>query len=168
MSLKNIKLLVLDVDGVLTDGRIIMDEQGRELMAFNIHDGSGIKYLIRNAMQVVLLSGRSAGAVRFRARALGIQDVYQGIKNKLSVWDEILKKYKVKPAQVCYVGDDLLDIPLMRRAGYPVAVRNARPEVKKCARYVTRVPGGHGAVREVIEKILKAQNKWSAVLKKYL
>jgi len=168
MSLKHIKMLIMDVDGVLTDGRIIMDGRGRELIAFDVQDGSGLKYLARSEIRIVFLSGRTSPAVKLRAHVLGVQDVYQGIKNKLPVLETLLKKYRLKAREVCYMGDDLLDLPLMRRIGYPVAVPNACSEVKKYARYVTRAHGGHGAVREVVEKILKAQHKWSNILKKYL
>lgn len=161
-------MLIVDVDGVLTDGRITMDERGRELVSFDVQDGSGLKYLARSAIRIVFLSGRVSQAVKFRARNLEIKEVYLGIKKKLPVLKKLIKKYKLKASEICYIGDDLLDLPLMRRVGYPVAVRNARPEVKKCARYITRALGGHGAVREVIEKILKSQNKWNAILKKYL
>ncbi len=168
MSLKRIKMLISDVDGVLTDGRITMDERGRELVSFDVQDGSGLKYLARSAIRIVFLSGRVSQAVKFRARNLEIKEIYLGIKKKLPVLKKLMRKYKLKASEICYIGDDLLDLPLMRRVGYPVAVRNARPEVKKCSRYITRALGGHGAIREVIEKILKAQNKWNAILKKYL
>ncbi|MFC1525125.1 KdsC family phosphatase [Planctomycetota bacterium] len=168
MSLKRIKMLILDVDGVLTDGRITMDERGRELVSFDVQDGSGLKYLARSAIRIVFLSGRVSSAVKLRARNLEIKEVYLGIKKKLPVLKKLIRKYKLKVSEICYIGDDLLDLSLMRRVGYPVAVRNARPEVKKHSRYITRALGGHGAVREVVEKILKAQNKWNTILKKYL
>lgn len=161
-------MLIVDVDGVLTDGRITMDERGRELVSFDVQDGSGLKYLARSAIRIVFLSGRVSPAVKFRARNLEIKEVYFGIKKKLPVLKKLMRKYKLKASEICYIGDDLLDLPLMRRVGYPVAVRNARPEVKKCSRYITRALGGHGAVREVVEKILKAQHKWNSILKKYL
>ncbi len=161
-------MLIVDVDGVLTDGRITMDESCRELVSFDFHDGIGLKYLARSAIRIVFLSGRVSQAVKFRARNLEIKEVYLGIKKKLPVLKKLMRKHKLKASEICYIGDDLLDLPLMRRVGYPVAVRNARPEVKKCSRYITRALGGHGAVREVVEKILKAQNKWNATLKKYL
>jgi 3-deoxy-D-manno-octulosonate 8-phosphate phosphatase (KDO 8-P phosphatase) len=168
MSLKTIKMLIMDVDGVLTDNQIIIDARGHESMAFDVQDGVGLKHIARTEIKVALISGRASPAVRFRARALGIKEVHLGVKNKLPVLENILKKHNLQPEDVCYIGDDLLDIPIMRRVGYAVAVRNARNEVKKHVHYITKANGGRGAVREVVEKILKAQHKWGDVLQKYL
>ena len=168
MGLKHIKMLVMDVDGVLTDAKIVFNEEGVKSQAFNVIDGTGIKYLIRAGIKTAVITGRGFGVIEHRARQLGIPDVYQGVDDKLPALSHLLKKHRLKPSEVCYIGDDLMDIPVMRQVGYPVAVRNARPEVKRYARYITRNEGGNGAVRELAEKILKAQGRWAGILKRYI
>lgn len=153
--MKKIKLIILDVDGVLTDGRIIYDSQGNEYKIFDVQDGYGIELLRKKGIKVAIVSGRSSSIVEKRAHDLGIEDVYQGVNDKTTVLRELLIKYKFNPKDVCAVGDDILDIGLMKRVGLPVAVDNARPEVKKIAKYITDARGGEGAVREVAEMILK-------------
>ncbi|MCK4908789.1 MAG: HAD-IIIA family hydrolase [Planctomycetes bacterium] len=167
MSLKQIKMMIMDVDGVLTNGQIALDDRGIEIKMFYVHDGSGIKYLQRVGLKTAIITARRSRAVTHRARDLGIKDVYQNYKNKVPALRKLLKKYRLKSREVCYLGDDLPDIPVMKLVGYPVAVRNARPEVKKCARYITRRNGGDGAVREMVEKILRAQRKWKLILHRY-
>lgn len=160
---KDIKLLILDVDGVLTDGRIIYDSQGNEYKIFNVHDGYGIELLKKMGVKVAIASGKSSSIIERRARDFGIEDVYQGIEDKADILKELLIKYRLNPKEVCAVGDDLLDIGLMKKVGLPVAVDNAMPEVKRIAKYVTKRKGGEGAVREIadlIQKIkLKTKNK---------
>lgn len=162
-----VKMVVFDVDGVLTDGKIIIDSAGIETKTFNVQDGTGIKYLLRSGIKVAFITGRQSVAVALRARELGVEDVYQGAKEKLGPYTELIRKHGLHDDEVCYVGDDLPDIPVMRRVGVPVAVANCRPEVKNEAAYVTRAEGGSGAAREVAEKILKDQGKWDTILSRY-
>lgn len=166
MALEKITLLLLDCDGVLTDGTIYFDSQGFELKAFHTHDGAGLKYLQRAGLKAAILSGRDSAPVEARARELGIE-AFQGEKDKAAAYERIKAHFGVTDEQVCYVADDLTDIPVLRRAGYAVAVPDARPEVKQLAHYVTTAAGGRGAVREVVELILKAQGKWAGVIKRY-
>jgi 3-deoxy-D-manno-octulosonate 8-phosphate phosphatase (KDO 8-P phosphatase) len=164
---KDIRLLILDVDGVMTDGRIIMDHMGHEIKNFNVRDGHGIKILMRYGIDVVLLTGRRSTVVDHRAKDLGIGEVHQGIFNKLAVSEEILKKRSLDYTNIAYVGDDIVDIPLLKRVGFSAAVADAAEDVKKCVDYITKDKGGHGAVREVCELILKGEDKWGDVAKKY-
>jgi 3-deoxy-D-manno-octulosonate 8-phosphate phosphatase (KDO 8-P phosphatase) len=165
---KHIRLLLLDVDGVLTDGCVVYDGQGRELKSFNIKDGHGIKLLQRAGLEVGILSGRRSAAVRLRARELGIGLLSQKVLDKAKGLEEILRRKKIAAEQICYVGDDLVDLPVFSRVGLAVAVADSVPEVRKKAHYVTRHTGGRGAVREICELILKAQGKWELVTAKYI
>lgn len=165
---KKIKLLLLDVDGVLTDGRFMLTEAGEEHKSFNTQDGLGLRLLLQEGIGVVLISGRDSKAVDIRARDLGLTAVYQGVKDKVAVFEEILQKRAASPEEVGFVGDDLVDLPLLMRVGFAVAVANAVEEVREKAHYVTRKSGGQGAVREVCEVILKAQGKWEHCLSRYL
>jgi 3-deoxy-D-manno-octulosonate 8-phosphate phosphatase (KDO 8-P phosphatase) len=165
---KRIRLLLLDVDGVLTDGRIVLDEAGRELKFFNIKDGLGIKLLQQAGFKVGILSGRRSPAVRLRAKELGIRLIRQGVVDKREALEAVLRKEKFRAEQICFVGDDLVDLPVFYRVGLAVAVADSLEEVKAEAHYITRHPGGRGAVREVCDLILKAQGKWEAAAKKYL
>ena len=160
-------MLIVDVDGVLTDGSITLDSHGIESKTFNASDGSGFKFLQRAGLKCAIISGRKSEAVEHRATELGIYDVYQGAKNKIDAYNEILAKYDLKHEEICYVGDDLVDIPVMRKVGFPVAVANAAAEVKEIADYITNTPGGKGAAREVIEKIIKSQGKWDEIMVRY-
>ena len=162
-----IKLVIFDVDGVLTDGSIILDSAGNEQKNFNVQDGTGIKYLQRAGIKVAFLTGRQSPVVAFRAHELGVDDVCQGAKDKLAPYAKLLDKHGLHDAEVCYVGDDLPDVPVMRRVGLPVAVADARPEVIELAQYTTRAAGGRGAAREVAEKILKDQGLWESIIARY-
>jgi len=166
-KISKIKLLILDVDGVLTDGRIVIDDAGLESKQFDVKDGHGLKILMRYGIDVVLLTGRQSRVVEHRATDLGITEVHQGIWNKAEAFEEILKRRNITPEETACVGDDVVDIPLLRRAGFSVAVADAVLEARQVADYVTHRPGGRGAVREVCEVILKAQNRWSDVAVKY-
>jgi 3-deoxy-D-manno-octulosonate 8-phosphate phosphatase (KDO 8-P phosphatase) len=159
--------LICDVDGVLTDGGILLADDGTEIKQFNAHDGAGIHLLVQAGFQVAFLTGRESGAVSRRARELGVQHVRQGATDKVPVYEGLLAAMGVSDAEVCYVGDDLPDLPPMRRAGYSAAPADAREEVRAAASYVTHAPGGRGAVREVIERILKTQGKWAGILSRY-
>ncbi|MDD5099406.1 MAG: HAD-IIIA family hydrolase [Syntrophales bacterium] len=166
-KIKRVKLLVLDVDGVMTDGRIVMDDAGLESKQFDVRDGHGLKILMRFGIAVVLLTGRRSRVVEHRAADLGITEVHQGVRNKTEIFTEILRRLDISPEETACVGDDLVDIPLFRRSGFSVAVADAVPEARRIADYVTMHGGGRGAVREVCEVILKAQNRWPDVAARY-
>ncbi|HUX00161.1 MAG: HAD-IIIA family hydrolase [Phycisphaerae bacterium] len=165
--LERIDLLVLDVDGVLTDGRIVYDSRGAEVKAFHVRDGQGVKYWLRAGYEAAILSGRRSPTIRRRARELGIAAVYEGAKDKLPVLEKILKRFRRTPDRVCCIGDDLPDVPVLARVGFAVAVADAVEEVRRLAHYVTRAPGGAGAVRETVEMILKHQGAWAGVMRRY-
>lgn len=164
---KNVKLLLLDVDGVLTDGRIIYDSKGQDLKLFDVHDGLGVFLLKKAGIPTILITAKGSRAIMPRARDMQVDKVYAGIFPKVTVLDKILNKYKVSASQVCFVADDLVDLSLMKKVGFPVAVFNAAPEIKQAAAYITLRMGGRGAVREVAELILKAQGKWQELLEFY-
>jgi len=168
MGAESVKLVVFDIDGVMTDGTISVDGNGVERKQFHVRDGSGIKFLIRSALRVAVISGRECAANLHRARELGIEDVIQNAKRKLPAYEQLLEKYNLTDEQVCYVGDDLLDLPLVTRAGLGVAVADAVDELRAAADYVTAATGGRGAVREVADLILRAQGKWDAIMQRYL
>lgn len=157
---KKIKLLILDVDGVMTDGRIILDNEGNEIKAFHVRDGHGIKIAMDAGIHVAIITGRKSRVVDRRAKELGIRDVYQKILNKGDTYAEILKKYDLKDEDVAFIGDDINDLPILRKVGFSAAVADADTHIRKIVDYVTKLGGGRGAVRETIETILKAQGKW--------
>ena len=165
---RNVKWLVLDVDGVLTDGKAFYGLGGFEGVSFDVQDGAGIKYLKRLGIRTAIISGRTAQAVLYRSRELGIDEVIQGAKVKIHGYQALKERLGFQDSEVCYMGDDLPDIPVMRRVGLAVAVSNARPEVRQLADVVTRASGGRGAVRELAELLLKAQGKWQDILNRYL
>jgi 3-deoxy-D-manno-octulosonate 8-phosphate phosphatase (KDO 8-P phosphatase) len=165
---QNIRMLLLDVDGVLTNGTIVYTAEGEEYKCFNTQDGLGIRLLLHEGIRVGLISGRDSKAVLRRAEDLGLTDVYQGIGDKVAVFNTLREKTHISPDAVCFIGDDLVDLPLLAQVGFAVAVANAVHEVKLHADYVTTNPGGNGAVREVCELILKSQGKWDHCLSRYL
>ncbi|MEW5895714.1 MAG: HAD hydrolase family protein [Candidatus Omnitrophota bacterium] len=158
--LKKIKVLIMDVDGVLTDGKIVLDSNGNELKFFCVKDGFGLTRWRSHGKHTAIISARFSKSVELRAEMLGIDLVFQSADRKEDYYQKVLQTFGVSDGQVCYIGDDLKDIPVMRRAGLGVAVANASAETKAAANYVTAANGGNGAVREVIEMILKAQNLW--------
>ncbi|MFC1868354.1 KdsC family phosphatase [Thermodesulfobacteriota bacterium] len=162
-----IKLLILDVDGVMTDGRIIMNDLGKETKHFDVKDGQGLKLLMKTGVEVVIISGRESTTVDYRAKDLGIDEVYQGINDKEALCALLLEKRGLKSDQVCCIGDDLPDIPIFNRIGFPVAVADAVREVRDAACHVTKNRGGNGAVREVCELILKAQGAWPNIVSNF-
>ena len=164
---KRIRLLLLDVDGVLTDGRLALDEAGREIKFFHIRDGQGIRLLQLAGIKVGILTGRRSKAVDFRAQELGIHLVFQKIQDKAQALPAILKKENLQADEVCYVGDDLSDLAVLSCVGLGVAVADAAAEVKAIAHYTTRLRGGQGAVREICEKVLKVKGKWEKVIQTY-
>ena len=155
-----IRLLILDVDGVMTDGRVILNARGEEIKRFHVRDGYGIKRLLAAGIDVVIITGRKSKAVEHRAKELGIQEVYQGVNEKGSICKEVMARKNLIKDQVCCMGDDLPDLPMFTRAGVSVAVADAAVEVRSAASLVTDQKGGQGAVREVCEWILKAQQIW--------
>ncbi len=165
---KNVSMLILDVDGVLTNGTIVYTDAGEEHKCINTQDGLGIRLLLQEGIRVVLISGRDSTAVTGRARDLGLTDVYQGIDDKVAVFEKLVQERTIAPEEVCFVGDDLVDLPLLTRVGFAVAVANAVEDVKQNADYITTNAGGRGAVREVCELILKSQGKWEHCLSRYL
>jgi len=167
-KLANIQLLVVDVDGVLTDGSLIINPDGSESKSFSTLDGHGLRLWRRAGLKVAFLSGRVSGPTQYRAQQLGIDYCLQDCHDKLSSLEQLLKQTGLSAEQVAYIGDDLPDLPPIRCAGFGVAVANAVDEVKDAADYVTANPGGNGAVREVIEYILKNTGRWDELMKKYL
>jgi len=165
--LKRIKVLLLDVDGVLTDGRIIYDSLGRDSKFFDVHDGLGVYLLGKAGIKTIIVTAKSSRTIKPRARDMRITEVYGDVSPKSSILSKILKKYGVSKDEVCFVADDLVDLGLMRLVGFPVAVFNACPEIKQAADYITIRHGGRGAVREIAELILKAQGKWKDIIKFY-
>lgn len=149
-----IRLLVLDVDGVLTDGRLWYTAAGEELKGFHVRDGLGIKSLIAAGVAVAIISGRTSGAVERRAAELGIRHVVQGCDDKGRAFDALCAALAIEPTAVACVGDDTADLPMLARAGLPVAVADAHPDVRAVAKRVTQLPGGHGAVREICDWLL--------------
>jgi YrbI family 3-deoxy-D-manno-octulosonate 8-phosphate phosphatase len=159
-----IELLLLDVDGVLTDGGIIYGDDGVELKVFHVRDGSGLKIWHCAGKRSALISGRSSRVVEVRAAELAISVVLQGASDKWPVYQRILTEMHVRPEQVCCLGDDVPDLPLLRHCGLAVAVADACPDVRGDAHYITRAAGGRGAVRETIELILRCQDRWQSVV----
>jgi 3-deoxy-D-manno-octulosonate 8-phosphate phosphatase (KDO 8-P phosphatase) len=162
-----IKLLLLDVDGVLTDGRILVDHRGSEIKSFDVRDGQGIRLLQRAGIQVGIVSGRSSTAVKHRAKELGIKLVYQGADDKLVAYEKIKRVTGLSDLEVAYVGDDLVDLPLLRRVGLAITVNDCWADLKPACNYVAQSDGGKGAVREVTEFLLKAQSKWRTISQAY-
>jgi 3-deoxy-D-manno-octulosonate 8-phosphate phosphatase (KDO 8-P phosphatase) len=162
-----VRLLAMDVDGVLTDGRIFLDHQGQEWKSFHVHDGQGITLARRAGLPIAWISGRASTAVEHRAAELQVSWVYQRVTDKVQVLRELLQRTGLEAQAVAYIGDDIGDIPVMRRVGLPIAVANALPEVRACAMWVTQRAGGQGAVREVIDLMLRAQGHWPAVIQDF-
>jgi 3-deoxy-D-manno-octulosonate 8-phosphate phosphatase (KDO 8-P phosphatase) len=165
---KNIKLLILDVDGVLTDGHIIFGRDGELMKNFHSQDGLGIAAAHRAGLKTAIITGRESQIVHLRSSELKIVDVYQGSMNKIEALAALIAKYNLELEEIAYVGDDLIDLPVMVQVGLSCAVANAVAEVKKHAHLVTDHYGGHGAVREVVEFILKSQGKWDDIVNAYI
>ncbi len=156
---KKVKMILLDVDGVLTDGSIIYSSNCGEIKIFNAQDGYGIVRAIELGLKVGIITGRESEIIKRRANELGISDLIQNAIDKVKPFEELSKKYGLDKEEFCYVGDDILDIPLLKRVGFSAAPSNARSEVKRIVDYVASSSGGNGAVREIIDFILKAQKK---------
>lgn len=162
-----VRLFLVDVDGVLTDGGIHYDGNGVEAKRFHVRDGHGIKMMRRAGIEVGIITGRTSEAVRIRAEELGVTRVRQGVFDKVAAWREILGETGLLPEESAYVGDDIVDIPLMRQVGFAAAVADAEEYVLSEADYVASRKGGHGAVREIIEFVLKSSGAWEKVSAKY-
>lgn len=162
-----IEMLVLDVDGVLTDGRIVYTDAGAELKAFHVRDGSGLKLWTTQGKKAGIITGRRSTIVERRAKELGVTAVIQGADDKKAALAQMLKSLGVTAETTCAIGDDIVDLPMLRAAGLAVAVADACPEAKEDADYVTQARGGRGAVREVVELILRAQGSWQTIVARY-
>lgn len=164
---RDIELILSDVDGTLTDGSITYDNEGIETKSFHIHDGLGIKLWQQAGYQFGLLTARSSHVVKIRAAELGVKILRQGFEDKLSATKQVLAQLQLDPSQVCYIGDDLPDLPAIRFVRLGIAVADAVPEVRENADAVTRLGGGRGAVREVVEALLKSKQRWNDLIQKY-
>lgn len=165
---KNIKLLICDVDGVLTDGAMIFDAQGELFKSFDVHDGLGIKLLQKHGIAIAIISGNDSPALRKRLSVLGIQDYFVNTKNKILAFETLREQFKLTPKEIAYIGDDLPDLPLIKRAGIGIAVSNAQEAIKPHADFITQHIGGKGAVREVANALLSAQGKMPAIIKNFI
>jgi len=166
-KIKKIKLLALDVDGVLTDGKIIFDSAGKETKIFDVQDGFALVILKRAGYKTAIITARDSKVVHLRARDLNIDKTYVDAFPKLLAYEDLLRHFRLKDEHVCFVGDDLPDIQVLKRAGFAVAVNNACREVKAVADYVTKKQGGAGAVREIVELILETRGQWREVISQY-
>jgi 3-deoxy-D-manno-octulosonate 8-phosphate phosphatase (KDO 8-P phosphatase) len=164
---KNIKCLILDVDGVLTDGSIILDNKGNEFKSFHVRDGHGIIMLIKAGIKVAMITGRHSKVVERRAHELGITEVFQKCRDKRVAYRQLAKKYHLSDSEIAYIGDDIVDMSLLKRSGFSIAVADAEKEVKAIAMMTTKNRGGRGAVREVCDFLLKAKGIWKAIMDEY-
>ncbi|MCX6357985.1 MAG: HAD hydrolase family protein [Candidatus Aureabacteria bacterium] len=164
---RRIKAIVADVDGVLTDGGIVYGQNNLELKRFHVQDGLAVQLARRGGLKIILASGRSSAALRRRSRELGVDALWQGAADKARIFAILMDTYRLHPREICCIGDDLPDLPLLRRAGLGVAVPAAADDVRRAAAMITRRGGGGGALREVVEFILKAQGKWNGLLNAY-
>ena len=165
--IKKIKLVILDIDGVLTDGRIIFGDYGDELKFFDVQDGLGLVMLHRASIKTIIVSAKKSKVNIRRAKEVKALKIYQGVKDKLEIYKKVLKEFRLLDEEVCFIGDDLIDIPILTRAGFSVAVANAVDEVKKVVHHVTQKSGGRGAVRELTDLILKTQGLWENLTARY-
>lgn len=167
-KLKNIKLLILDVDGVLTDGSIIYNDNNSETKVFNVKDGLGIRLLMNAGIKLCIATGRSSNALNHRCKNLGIVHIFDNVKDKAAILDLILNQTGVSATEAAFIGDDLPDLALMKHVGFSIAVADAHETVREHADMVTAAKGGSGAVREVCEAVLKAQGAWEDIVKRFL
>ena len=167
LKARKIKLLLLDVDGILTDGRIRYNEIGQEVKVFHVQDGQGIRWLVKAGLAVGVISGRRSPAVEVRAGELGISHLYQGVDDKIAVFETLKRQLSLSAEEVAYGGDDFIDLKLLRAVGLSFSVPNGHPLIQREVDYVTRNPGGGGAVREICELILQARGRWEALLREY-
>ena len=162
-----VSVLLLDVDGVLTDGRIIYAEYGDELKCFDVQDGAGLVFWNRVGLKSAIITARKSRLLKRRAKELRVDFLAQGCLLKLPTYEALLKRFRVSDEQVCAIGDDLMELPILRRVGLAIAVPNAVEEVRRISHYITQRPGGRGAVREVVDLVLKAKGVWDQLLLRY-
>jgi 3-deoxy-D-manno-octulosonate 8-phosphate phosphatase (KDO 8-P phosphatase) len=167
MRARRIKLVAFDVDGVLTSGQIFIGAESEVMKRFHAQDGLGITAAHGAGLKTAIITGRESRIVQVRSRELHIGDVFQGTADKLTAFTQLLKKYALQPEEAAFVGDDLNDLPVLLAAGMAFAPANAVPEVKECAHFVAQKTGGNGAVREILEYILKTQGKWEQVVNRF-
>jgi 3-deoxy-D-manno-octulosonate 8-phosphate phosphatase (KDO 8-P phosphatase) len=165
---KNIELVIFDVDGVMTDGSLFMGDDGQEYKAFNSLDGHGMRMLQEGGVNAAIITGRKSNVVEHRMNDLGITRVYQGYRDKIPAYEALLKDVDLEKGQIAYVGDDVVDLPIMTQVGFAIAVQSAHPYVKKHAHWITQSNGGRGAVRDVCELILEAKGLLQQALESYL
>lgn len=165
---KKIRLLITDVDGVLTNGSLIYSNQGSEIKEFSVHDGLGMKLLEKSGVELAIITAKESQAVTLRMQDLKIKHVYQGQSNKLAAYEELKQKLNLTDAEIAYIGDDLPDLPLLLRVGLPVSVPNAPKIMHEHAVFVTELAGGQGAVRELCELIMKTQGTYDSIMASYL
>jgi 3-deoxy-D-manno-octulosonate 8-phosphate phosphatase (KDO 8-P phosphatase) len=165
---KNIELVIFDVDGVMTDGSLFMGDDGQEYKAFNSLDGHGMRMLQEGGVNAAIITGRKSNVVEHRMNDLGITRVYQGYRDKIPAYEALLKDVNLEKGQIAYVGDDVVDLPIMTQVGFAIAVQSAHPYVKKHAHWITQSNGGRGAVRDVCELILEAKGLLQQALESYL
>jgi 3-deoxy-D-manno-octulosonate 8-phosphate phosphatase (KDO 8-P phosphatase) len=166
-EIRRVKLLILDVDGVLTDGRIIYDSKGRDSKFFDVHDGLGVYLLKRAGIKTILITAKGSKTIKHRAKDMKVEEFYEDIFPKTRILEKILKKHKIAKDEICFIGDDLVDLSIMKAVGFPVAVANASDDIKNAAQYISCKSGGRGAVREIAELILKTQGKWDEAIRIY-
>lgn len=166
-KIKKIKLVILDVDGVLTDGKIIYAAEGFDMKEFDVKDGFGVTLLHRAGIKSIILSAKASKVIKRRAKDMHVYKIYQNAFDKLIIYKKILQKLKVSDNEICFIGDDLVDLPVLTRVGFSVCTNCGIDELKEKVDYITKKRGGNGAVREVAELILKIQDKWKQVTKKY-
>lgn len=167
-KIQKIRIVIVDVDGILTDGTILFGNFSDEYRSFNVHDGFGFILLHKAGLKSAIITSKSSRAIIRRARELKINLVFKNVSKKMDAFRKILKKFKLKPEEVCFVGDDLLDFCVLKAAGFSATVPEAPIEIKNSVDYVTQKSAGRGAVREIIELILKSQNKWSELIQEYM
>ncbi len=165
---KQIKLIIFDVDGVLTDGKIVLGEDGNEYKSFHVHDGLGMVMLLQSEIDIAIITARSSQIVASRMKSLGVKHLYQGQHDKELAYKDLKQKSKLDDKEIAYLGDDIIDLPAMKHCGLKLAVQNAHPSLKQISDYVTEKEGGNGAAREVCELLLQAQNKLDNIIKEKL
>ncbi len=165
---KSIKLLILDVDGVLTDGKLYIGENSEEIKSYNIKDGLGMRLLMDNGIEIAIITGRRSKSVENRMNGLGIKHIYQGKLAKRESYEKLLTDLQLSPSEVAYIGDDLIDLPVMTKVGLPIAVADAHSKAKEVSKYITTNIGGNGAVREICDLILDSQGKLENIYNKFL
>jgi 3-deoxy-D-manno-octulosonate 8-phosphate phosphatase (KDO 8-P phosphatase) len=165
---EKIKLIIFDVDGVLTDGSLFYGDDGQEYKAFQSRDGHGMKMLQKSGVDIAFITGRTSEVVKHRAKNLGIDHVYQGQLQKLPAFKTLLEQLKISPEEVAYVGDDVVDLPVMIRVGLAITVSDGHDLAKKHAHWITQNRGGHGAAREICEFIMQSQGTWDSLIQEYI